>query len=254
MSSSNPLLRRRHRRLMIEFGDDIAALVAALGGNTNVPAIYDARRGIHATTTVSQWDDARGAVGYAPALAQATGANQPVWDAANLLVDTRSSNALYLSTPASALFDLSGAYALVLVGTIGLVDGYSAGIADSATPTRSIQLRNAGNTNIAGVFQPGTAFPNSSVSPAGSTRRCIILSKAAGTSVACDVPNASTATGALSGAASAGSNVLTLGGVFQQGGPGFAARALLALAFQPSAGQRATILNWAIANHAAVAA
>lgn len=236
--------------------NDIGLLIGALGGNAVVPAFYDVRRGVTATTTVSNWDDARGASGFAPALT-AAGAAQPSWNGTTQLI-TFDGSANVMATAASALFDLAAAYSIILVGAIpssGGSAGVPLGIADSASLNRFLLVRNsttAGGTIMVQGLGGGTA---DSAVVVGATRRLSIASKNATTTVAINVANATQATTVVT-ANGAGNNILTLGKVFAgSGNPSpCVVRAVLTMTRQPTASDLTALFTWSAAYHGVVAA
>jgi hypothetical protein len=94
--------------------NDLLQFVTDVGGDAVVPAIYDTRFGI--TTSggmIDAWDDARGAAGYGPQLAQ-TLTKRPAWDAVNKIITFDGSND-QLTSALFAGFDMSTDKTLVAV-------------------------------------------------------------------------------------------------------------------------------------------
>lgn len=233
------------------------SLVRSLGGNAAVPAIYDVRYGITlAAGAVSQWDDARGAAGFGPSLVQVTAGKRPVWDVAALTA-TFDGVDDDMTTAASALFDISGDYSIILIGALTnlAANGWSAGIADAAAPTRALRLRSQPTGGVIGC-QVVAAFAQSTVITS-ATRRLLIGSKVAATSDAfADVPKTARVTTAAAGVLAAGANTLTIGAFFTGSlSPApLVARALLCLTRQVTVADIATLLAWSQAAHGVTAA
>ena len=236
--------------------DDIATLKAAIAGTTYV---YDVRYGITtvAGPKVSSWAEADGA---GPALAQGVDASRPDWDAANLLVKSNNS-ASWLTTPASATWALDGARSMVYVGNIttnaDATADYILTISDSSAGNRFMALHCPPvGTNIFRANFTGGATAASTVAT-GATIRCAIVSKNATTTGSIEVPDDTRASSAVT-ATAAGNNSLILFSFSIDGALGAAVghtcRAILVLDHEVSAGEVATITNWAVAYHTAVAA
>jgi hypothetical protein len=106
--------RRQRRR---GSNSDIIQLVARLGGDAVVIGFYDTRYGVAVTGSgVSQWDDARGASGFGPALVQATDGARPPFDATarTITFDGTADNLRAVSATWGTITD---ACAVVVVGT-----------------------------------------------------------------------------------------------------------------------------------------
>lgn len=256
------LIRRRRARSGGAAADPLPAgdtqLITDLGGDSQVLAFYDTRQGVTVDTgKVSQWDDVRGAVGYAPSLAQATAGNRPSWDAVNETITTVGDGVTVntLATAADATFSLSGAArALVLIASVshpGTGNLYAAMVQDGAFG-RYLGIRaEESNADIAGITTQGNLFP----SVAGSTtRRIIIVAQNSSTGSSIEIPNDTKESGTGS-APGAGNNILTVGAHSGSGaGAVLTVRAVLWLAFEPSAGQVTTLKTYATTHHGAVLA
>lgn len=240
-------------------GLELAFLRANLsGGDAALAAIYSVTTGVTVISgVVSQWDDARGATGFAPSLAQATAGKRPVWDADRLTM-TFDGVDDDLTTATSALFDLAGAYSLVMVGaflTLVPAQGWSAGITDGAAPTKALRLRSQGSGGIIGA-QVVAAFAQSTVAT-GTTRRLLVGSKNATTLDAfVDVPRTARVTTAAAGTTAAGNLPLTVGAFFTGSlSPAPAVcRAVLCLTRQATVADLAVLSDWATIYHQAVLA
>lgn len=235
---------------------DIAALVSVLGGNASVPAFYDVRAGVTATTTVSQWDDARGVTGFGPSLVQATANSRPTFDpfAQTLTFDATDDT---LATGASALFALAVPITLVLIGAIQQTAAiaHCMAIADAAGLSRFMSIR--GTATASGVLAMQVQASGSAGSVVVSTtRRCAIAGTDGTTGMTFDVPNVARVSSAAGASPASGNNILTLGNSFSGNvsPASLVVRAALVLNRQATAADVATLLAWAQANHGAVAA
>lgn len=235
-----------------------AALIAALGGNASVPAIYDVRSGL--TTSggfVDSWADARGA-GFGPTLSQSDNTRKPAWDGTVVTFDGVDDN---LFSAASSLFDLAGAYSIVLVGAVRETAGgaFAGGIGDTGALARALLFRQSATSagvNMVDFRGGGFSAVASSTATVGLTRRVVAVSKNASTGLSVDVPSVARVSNTAGGSVAAGNNVLTIGSSFNgAANPGQPlVRAVFTLARQVTAGDLAAILAWAQANHGAVAA
>lgn len=254
------MLARRRRLLqgnnVSTLRDDVAALVAALGGNAAVPALYDVRRNVTtalSNTVVSSWADARGAAGFGPALT-ASGTKRPAWDPSGLTMTFDGLDDC-LACALTSRFDLAGACSVFLVGAIQQSAAASnpGGVADNI----AVNLLFRNTAGAGGTIQgESTSSTVNSTIVVSSTRRLVVVSKNAATDLSIDVPNhvrvstASTAAGAANAAFSVG-NYFTGGGrpaVMVARAAGFLA------APQITAAQLATLLAWSVAQHVAVTA
>lgn len=225
-------------------GDD--DLITAIG-DANIGAFYDSRGGITLNgSNVSQWDDVRGASGYAIPLSQATAARQPAYDAINEIIEfpgdvTRKT----LFTAADAMFDLSTARAMVLIGAVSnpaLGDRYAALVQDGAF-ARYLGVRlNASNTDIAAITSQGNHFP---VVAGSTTPRLIIVAKNATTTSWIEIPNDARVSGS-GGSTASGNNRLSVGAFTDNAdGATFSARAVLWLNKEPSAADITALKTYA---------
>jgi len=241
---------RRRRKAVVAATDPLGAgntaLVTALGGDAAVLAFYDVRKNVTLNgSTVSQWDDVRGATGFGPSLAQATAANQPTWDSAALTMTFNTTSA-DLHTPATALFDLSSGLSIAYVGTLPAVNNsYAASVADSAAANRVLSVAVALEPNVATKTFPGPVILTSGVA-AGSTRR-LMLAAAISTTSQSEVPAHARATSTIT-AVSAGNNALCLNEYFAGAGApraGIIVRAVLVLAGSYTTAQKNALATWA---------
>lgn len=238
----------------------VAAALAALRSyftDANLPAIYVASIGVTVVTGVSEWDDARGA-GYGPALLQATTTKQPIYSvgADGVPVATFGSTQTLQTASTSALFDLSGAYSLALIGAMPQTTAtkYAFAIASGASAVRFLGVDQTSNaaSPIMGVGGPSAGTTVSSAATIGTTRRLIVVSKDATTNVSIDVPNQARVSGTASGNTASGANGLALGTYFGDGSPNsrVVVAAVVAIARQVTAqdlvqlGRFAAVLNY----------
>jgi hypothetical protein len=238
--------------------DDISALVAALGGSSVVPALYDVRRFVTATTIVSSWADALGR-STVPSLT-ATGTKRPGWDGTALTITFDGVDDC-LTSGVNALFDLSGAITLWMVAAFQptAANDYAAGIAESTSTARLLAVLQ--NSGASGVLRAqvgaGSAFAAAdSTVTVGATRRLILVSKNASTGVSVDVPSQARVSATNTGSVASGTNAFSVGNAFT----GFSlpaspvVRAAGCLSRQATVQDIATILAWAKTYHGAVAA
>ncbi len=228
---------------------DIAALIAALGGNALVPAFYDGRLNVtNAAGVASLWQDARGA-GFGPDLT-AAGAAQPSYAGADHLVFDGVANQMV--SAAVAAFDLSAPISLVFVASaVAAVNGQSMGA-----------ISDAGASNILDQqFQAGPDWGSycggnphtANVASADGVIRVVVLTYN-GTAHTVRVPNHAQTNVAVV-AAGAGNRPLTLGAYSTgQGKCPSTQYAVIVYAGVLSGAQVTSILNWAVANRGAVAA
>lgn len=236
-----------------------ADLVTALGGNASVPAIYDTRNNVEQTVDLGggtyacgKWDDARGAAGFGPSLLQATAVNRPVYTLATQILTFDGTNDV-LTSAADALFDLSGAYTVVLVGSPSVAASkYAIQIAGAS---RYLAISTDATGKLSAEAQQ-TGFPQAISTVAGSaTRRCIIASKNATTDVSVDIPNTTRVSAVAGAAQAAGTNTMNVGALNgATSATAMVCRAVVCLNRQATAGDITTIMTWAVNNHAAVAA
>lgn len=249
---------RVHPPMELDGLADIAALISVLGGNTVVSAFYDVRAGVTATTTVSQWDDARGATGFGPSLVQATSGNRPAWDPSALTMSFDGIDDT-LATVASPLFALATPMSLAFVGSVQVLAAASLAMAvtDQSVFTRLFGIRHTGTGAgvLTGQLQNSILAGGTVV--ASTTRRLIVVGTDGLTTISLDIPSVARVAGVSGVAAAAtGNNILTIGNTFTgRGEPALlAVRAALCISRQVTAGDVTTLLAWAQANHGAVAA
>lgn len=238
-------------------GNDIATIIAQLGGNAQVPAFYDSRYKVTtaAGPVVSQWDDARGSTGFGPSLI-ATGTSRPPWDATNTLIGPFDGIDDEMVAGVNAAFALNGACAVFLVASIPSTASirYPLIVANALSATSRLlgfrQAAGAGGT-VLGESNNGTTLQTAdSTIVVSATRRLWVASKNATTTVAIDVPNHAEVT-AVGGAIAAGTNAFTLGDYFAGDGENskISVRACGFLAFQPNTTQLAALTTWAQTYH-----
>lgn len=243
-------------------GNDVAQLVANLGGDTVVSAIYDVRFGITLSgSNVAQLDDARGATGFGPSLAQATSGKQPPFtggsDAAKNITFPNSVNRT-LITPAVAAFDLSTPKTLVLIGAFPApvaTAAYAGGINDSNSVNGAILIEFRSDTSLLHVqFWPGPQLVETTV-PVSANVRALFATTNGSTTGLAEVPNAGQKSHSISAIGSRNC-ALVFGSYWDNAvnGGGFVFRAALVLSGAYTSTQRDTIDAWAVANHAAVLA
>lgn len=131
---------------------DVASLVAELGGVGAVIGFYDARFGVTVTGAgVSQWDDARGASGFAPSMVQATDAARPAYSSSERTI-TFDGTADFLRAQNAFWNTVTGECAIATVCTGPAAQSASiqviADLAD-ATPNTAIRSYVPANDNNA---------------------------------------------------------------------------------------------------------
>ena len=248
------VLGRRRRGVASGLPAGNAQLVADLGGNAEVIAFYDVRAGITLATGVSQWNDCRGAVGYGPSLVQATGANQPARTGtgdSDYEVNFDGTDD-FMRTASSALFDNSGAAALIFIGSAdsAFVDGrYFCYTGDSAAFGRALALRCNATAALEGAAKGGTFGPGGAAVVPSTTRRLMIVAQDATTGATFEIANR--AENPFTGVDQAsGNNILALGS--HATGAGFVpikVRAVIRLAHEITAGEVSAVKTWATTYH-----
>jgi lysophospholipase L1-like esterase len=233
--------------------NDILALIAALGGNADVPAFYDIRANVtSAAGIVSAWADARGA-GFGPTLT-ATGSPTITGAGLSQTINTNGSTA-YLKTAASALFDLSLGGSLAIGSTqpdVATILGAVAGSGDvpgmdmwPAAGNFKAFYEPAGSFVVAGGATPGPGICTM------DGRMYGLLIGVNGTSAALQRWPTVATTGTLGSAAASASNILSLGTDPAHADPTAAAyRFAIYLARLFTASDAALIGQWAVQNHA----
>lgn len=239
---------------------DIRTLVAALGGDAAVVALYDARFGITITGSgVSGWADARGASGFGPTIVQGTDAARPSYSASERAVTFDGSDDFLRATSAAALTSIADSCALVLVAQLAAQDASARSmcyLSNSSSPaalawlhSTTFQLR----TQTPVLVNP--TFPGSSDVRVLHGRR----TQAAGDVViGARMGSGAESTTGPSAEAAVSPDRLTLGannagtaGAFT---PITAARALLVVKGDYTAAMAAAVNQWALAVHRAVLA
>jgi len=174
-------------------------------------ATYDGRIGVTSSAgVVSNWADARGSVGFGPALT-AAGTAQPSYNGSNKLTFDGVNNVM--STAAAyAGFDVSTPLAFFFIG-FSAAAGNFAGVSDSSSASRILLLQNASGVYAANAGNPHTTV--SSVIASDSTELLVVVSSGASAGNI-DVPNRARVSSAITMPA-AGANFLTLGSYFASG-------------------------------------
>jgi hypothetical protein len=214
---------------------DLTTLIAALGGDSSVLAIYDARDNVtRATGQVTTWGDARGP-GFGPALVPTRSGTKylPLYNGnfGPILFTNVDSNALRTATP-SPLFDLSRPLTLVYVGSVPSAStgwGSLAIASDSINPpARALAVGSKGYPTIfaiAGAHRTidlDTGVPTSGAGTMSDTQRLIVVTND-GVRISAQVDNAPDTVdvdgcgqhdGFCGTAAGPGPNYLTVGALF----------------------------------------
>lgn len=232
----------------------LSDLLAALGGTTHVPAIYDAGVNVTALAGLAQtWDDARGPSGFGPQLV-GNGTTKPAYDSTNKLITTSGSN--WMQTAKHAAFDMGANLTAVFIGAVQPGASYAITLADDpyTGPT--------GFDILYGSQNPGTYIMDQSMpllTPDGSTLRLAIgvypktgLADAGGIWGYSEVWGRarSIITGALGPAS--GSRALTLGGLPNSGalalGQAVIVQLVLIIDHQISSAEHDAILSYVAAS------
>jgi hypothetical protein len=214
---------------------DVTNLIAALGGDTAVLAIYDVRYNVtRVAGHVTTWDDARG-TGYGPALVptQVGAKYQPLYNGSYgpILFSQTDSNALRTALP-SPLFDLSKPLTLVYVGSVTKATSGLGSVAIASDsidpPARVLALASKGYPRIfaiAGAYRSislDTNVPTSGIGVMSDTLRMIVVSND-GLNISAQVDNAFDTVevngcgqhdGFCGTASGPGPNYLTIGAMF----------------------------------------
>lgn len=238
---------------------EIAYLQSHLsGGDSQILGLYSVLSGITTVSgAVSQWDDARGAVGHGPSLAQATSGRRPAWDSVNKLM-TFDGATQELASALVTAFDLSTGKTLVLIGALNQSsnDGVTPAALSNAGVTALLGLRydSGASATIKGQLNTGgpAVIPDSTV-PRSSNRRLMAVSHDASSEVAIDVPTHARVTAATV-QPTTGTVGLTVGDYQAAAGANapIIVRAVLVLNNQVSAGDLSVLETWATTFHAAV--
>lgn len=155
-------------------GGGLSALIGALGGDSHVLAIYDARKNVVAAAGLVQtWDDARGPAGFGPQIV-GFGATKPAYDGVSKIT---TSGANWLQTTKQAAFDLGGATTTVLLGATQAGGGFPVTLADDPY-TNPIAYMALVNDDGSHLFVNGlqTLGPRAD----GATRRLYVIYRANG--------------------------------------------------------------------------
>jgi parallel beta-helix repeat protein len=230
--------------------NDLTALVADLGGDAAVKAVYDARSGVTASGGyVDAWDDARGAVGYGPQLTAALTV-RPAYDAVNKLLTFDGSNDQLVSA-ASALFNMSTGKTLVIIASppnalwkvfIELTE---------AAEARWMRIRTRGSAAIVMDTSLGTGNPlnSSGVNADGTLRLMTHDSYAGGTTV--QVADTALSSGGAAGTPNE-NHLLCVGSEYGNNHTAMTVKAVLVLEGVLNAAKRTALQLWAVGVHGAV--
>jgi len=257
-----PAYRRSHRstngRAIVLFASDpIASLIAALGGNSIVLGAYAANKGVTLVSgAVSQWDDARGPVGFGPSLAQATTTKRPLLTGGAIVFDGVDDN---LMSADVSLFDLSTDKSVFAIGAV--TGGTTATIASlsNAAGDRNLGLNtNSTASGFAPAYRDSVATNTMTITglALGTTPRLIAAGKTT-TSCIADIPNKAEVTRTPTGLCASEAAHLAVGD-WRQSSPGnpcaWSAQVVLVLAAKYTATQLAAVMNFATAQAGVVAA
>jgi hypothetical protein len=214
---------------------DLTALIATLGGDTSVLAIYDARDNVtRASGQVTTWGDARGP-GFGPPLVPTRSGTKylPLYNGNSgpILFNSVDSNALRTTTP-SPLFDLSRPLTLVYVGSVTNASSGWASLAivsDSINPpARVLAIGSKGYPTIFAIagarrtIDLNTRVRTSGTGTVSDTSRLIVVTNN-GTAISAQIDNAPDTVdvdgcgqhdGFCGTAAGPGPNYLTIGAMF----------------------------------------
>ena len=201
------------------------SLLTTLGTGA-VLAFYDARNNvIHTAGVVETWDDTRGTSGFGPQLVANTGERPTI--AGDLITFDGATD--YMATAASALFDLSVAKSIIVIGSIDVgaaTAEYIASICDSLSAIRVMTVGSSATDNLQAVYGPSSGYtvldirddtpaPIPVVSP---VRWLLMVSKDATTGLQTRIADSPVTTGTASGNQASGNNRLSLGTLFPGGG------------------------------------
>ena len=233
--------------------DTVAQFVTAMGGNSVVLGLYDARYGVtQSGGAVSEWDDARGASGYGPSLT-ATGTGQPAWDATNLLLTFDGVNNI-MASATSSLYDMSVAKTVVLV-TQGAISGYKTLLAlDNAAKTHYFGLSTRGGaTYFSEAWNGSGANPLVNSGVASSASRRLVYAQIDGSTALCTVADSADVS-APSNLLTSENFLLSIGGgtlsTTNKGNP--VIRAVVVVQGKLTGAQAALLRAWAYNQHGAV--
>lgn len=227
---------------------DVGLLASTIG---NLSGAYDCRGGLTFATGVSQWDDARGAVGFGPPLVQAVGAAQPTQMADGTLLFSDSQE---LSSAADALFDLSTPKTLVVIAAI-LAGAQNAllGIDDGSGANRFLGVK----ANPQGNGAPQLYFSGSAWNDRANTdvewdfydRRLFILTRDPAANLTIEVADRAPAVDAVGSLIGAGNNRLMVPS--RGGGAGFWMKVRAVLVFDKvlTDAEKLIVRQWAMSRH-----
>lgn len=237
-----------------QLGTDLAAVGGTMLG------IYDVRAaGLVYDTGISNWDDARGAVGFGPSFTQPATARQPDWvpgtDAQKFIVFTDAAGRS-MATAAVSAYDLVNALTFIAVGVLPIptANAYLGGINDSASVLGAMLIEHLTAGGISGQYFPSGTALSTTVLPS-TTRRIVYVSKNASTTGNAETPSQGKKNTAITAIATRNCAAV-LGQYWDTHGAagGFKARAILILSGDYTTAQRDIIDAWAVANHGAVLA
>lgn len=227
------------------------------GGDSAMLALYSTRAGLSQSSgQVTQWDDARGTVGFGPSLLPDVGGNGLSvngTDPGTLYLRSDSGKRLY--SPASSLFDLSAVKAICMIGTTGFspsTDAYSIAISKDVgdiTNFLGIDQTNLVREGLIGVITLPTATRTESTRAKSAKIRLTIVARDASHQYV-QVPPINAFSASVSAAGSGTARLLI----------GFAAsntidekyRAVLLLNRVPTTADIAALTAWARTYHPAV--
>lgn len=210
---------------------------------------------ISSAGVVDEWRDYRGNVGFGPAIT-ASATKRPAWDAGAKTVTFDGVDDVLVS-PASALFDLSTAKSIVVVGSNAqtIASNYTAAIFNAAiTRWFGHYIDTSGTKQYAGTVYNGVAQPVVFSGVATSATRRALFAGWSGSVVSIEVPNQARVTSGSIAAIGAVDGVLSLGGFTGGGYSPVVARAMLVFDRVLAPADVSFITEWAVANHAAVLA
>ena len=249
----------RWRRSVVASAEVTYLRANLTGGDSAMPALYSAYDPTTVTSSggvASKWTDARGSGSYGPDLTS-TGTKRPGWDGSVFTFDGVD-DVLY-SSAISSVFDLSSAVtmAIICAPLQTAAGGYIAAIAESASTVRFMALfQNLGAAGTLATETVGSTLDKFATSTATvtTTRRLIVSTKNATTTLAIEVPNSAQVSNATGGVIPSGNNALTLGAYWNTSpSPSKPVlRAVLLLNRVATAGDLTTIKSWAQTYHTAV--
>lgn len=256
------LINRRRRR---QHGtpvvlNDIQTLVAALGGNAKVPAIYDTRYNVTTVSaTATAWDDARGTSGYGPQLV-GLGTTKPAWDATNKII-TLDGSQNSLESAVHTAFDISLGRTVIFIGTMP-TGAYLVNLTDAGV-NKYVTL-NTGGAQVQVISSTLASF-GLPVAPGASRRMAMLSASPVNFFGAGVTPTTAQVIGLIQhrlgaavqyyapgGTETSGNWQLQLGHLSSYHSPS-AIRAVVVLDHPATGSDYTAIRDWAITNHAIVA-